>query len=268
MVGTVLGAIWGLFVPAVLIVSGLAQGECVHEIVRLRRAFGRLSAPESLFSCVAKRKVTKREGHPAWRLPGVGQLLLRCLNSGIHALAMPGKSVSRGRAFRPDIRQLLLRCSDSGIHAVACPDEKESTSLSTPAARPVDPVSPPHRGPGRAAGLPGPHSVKSRSKAKRCSGSSEKYAQEARCFTGAPLQRRVGGGTARRVAGRDAGQFGVSTGCAVDKPRHPPADLPGMARAWMPELRQRRSSCPTPGKRVSGVPCLFGYFLFEHAKRK
>ena len=26
---------------------------------------------ELLFSCVAKRKVTKREGHPAWRLPGI-----------------------------------------------------------------------------------------------------------------------------------------------------------------------------------------------------
>ena len=61
------------------------------------------SATESLFSCVAKRKVTKREGHPAWRLSGLGQPLLRCLNSGIHALAVPGKSVSRGRAFRTGI---------------------------------------------------------------------------------------------------------------------------------------------------------------------
>jgi hypothetical protein len=65
-------------------------------------------------------------------LPGIGQPLLRCLNSGIHALAMPGKSVSRGRAFR----------------AGSCPREKESTSLSAPAARPFDPASPPHRGPG------------------------------------------------------------------------------------------------------------------------
>jgi hypothetical protein len=28
-------------------------------------------AAESLFSCVAKRKVTQREGHPALRLPGI-----------------------------------------------------------------------------------------------------------------------------------------------------------------------------------------------------
>ncbi len=45
------------------------------------------SATESLFSCVAKRKVTKREGHPAWRLLGF----------------LPNKSVSRGRAFRQGI---------------------------------------------------------------------------------------------------------------------------------------------------------------------
>jgi len=45
---------------------------------------------------------------------------------------MGGKSVSRGRAFR----------------AGSCPREKALPSLATPAARPVDPDSPPHRGPG------------------------------------------------------------------------------------------------------------------------
>jgi hypothetical protein len=39
------------------------------------------------FACRAKRKVTKREGHPAWRLLGF----------------LPNKSVSRGRAFRTGI---------------------------------------------------------------------------------------------------------------------------------------------------------------------
>src|SRR6185312_10802287 len=29
------------------------------------------AAPELLFSCVAKRKVTKREGHPGWRVPSI-----------------------------------------------------------------------------------------------------------------------------------------------------------------------------------------------------
>ena len=58
------------------------------------------SATESLFSCVAKRKVTKREGHPAWRLPPI----------------LGGKSVSRGRAFRQGI---LPWRKGIGIHADA-----------------------------------------------------------------------------------------------------------------------------------------------------
>ncbi|RDI97604.1 hypothetical protein DVT68_15030 [Dyella solisilvae] len=45
-----------------------------------------------------------------------------------------------------------------------------------------------------------------------------------------PMARRVGGGIARRVAGRDAGQFVVRAGCPVDKPRNPPANLEGVAR--------------------------------------
>src|SRR6185437_3205200 len=44
-----------------------------------------------------------------WRLPGIGQPLLRCLNSGIHAVAMPGKSVRRGGAFRQHIHVLAKR---------------------------------------------------------------------------------------------------------------------------------------------------------------
>jgi len=53
------------------------------------KSFRLPSAAELLSLCVAKEKVTKEKGHPAWRLPGIGQLLLRCLNSGIHALACP-----------------------------------------------------------------------------------------------------------------------------------------------------------------------------------
>jgi len=34
--------------------------------------------------------------------------------------------------FSTGLGQLLLRCLNSGIHALACPDEKESTSMSTP----------------------------------------------------------------------------------------------------------------------------------------
>lgn len=96
------------------------------------KSFRLPAAAELLSLCVAKEKVTKEKGHPAWRLPGI----------------LPGKSVSRGRAFRQGIGQPLLRCLNSGIHAVACPGEKEPTSLSAPAARPVVPDSSPHRGPG------------------------------------------------------------------------------------------------------------------------
>ena len=40
-----------------------------------------------------KRKITKEKGHPAWRLPGI----------------LPGKFVSRGRAFRQHIPVLAKR---------------------------------------------------------------------------------------------------------------------------------------------------------------
>jgi hypothetical protein len=38
--------------------------------------------------------------------------------------------------------------------------------------------------------------------------------------------------------------------------------LVGLPRAWMPELRQRRSGCPMPGKRRGGSPSL-GYFSWR-----
>jgi len=47
------------------------------------------------------------------------------------------------------------------------------------------------------------------------------------------------------VAGTDVGQFVDSTGCAVDKPRNPPADFAGT------DARKARKR---------GAP-LFGYFL-------
>ncbi|GAB2533028.1 hypothetical protein GCM10027065_00680 [Rhodanobacter koreensis] len=57
-------------------------------------------ATELLSLCVAKEKVTKEKGHPAWRSPGI----------------LPGECVRRGRVFRQD----------------SCPDEKGSTSMSIP----------------------------------------------------------------------------------------------------------------------------------------
>ena len=58
------------------------------------------TATESLSLCVLKEKVTKEKEHPAWRLPGI----------------LPGKSVSRGRAFRQGI---LPWRKGIGIHADA-----------------------------------------------------------------------------------------------------------------------------------------------------
>jgi len=57
------------------------------------KSFRSPAALELLSLCVAKEKVTKEKGHPAWRLPGI----------------LPGKSVSRGRAFRQHIHVLAKR---------------------------------------------------------------------------------------------------------------------------------------------------------------
>jgi hypothetical protein len=52
-----------------------------------QRAFVRLRRPSYFLFAWPKRKITKEKCHPAWRLPGF----------------LPGKSVSRGRAFRTGI---------------------------------------------------------------------------------------------------------------------------------------------------------------------
>src|SRR6185312_1094236 len=85
------------------------------------QSFRSPTALELLFSCVAKRKVTKREGHPAWRLPPL-----------------------HGRQVREPGPGFFERAS--------CPREKASPSMDSPAARPVVPDSPPHRGPGQSSG--------------------------------------------------------------------------------------------------------------------
>ena len=60
----------------------------------------RLRRPSYFLFVWPKRKLTKEKGHPAWRLPGI----------------LPGKFVSRARAFRQD----------------SCPGEKASASLPMP----------------------------------------------------------------------------------------------------------------------------------------
>jgi len=98
---------------------------------RQSKSFRLPAAAELLFSCVAKRKVTKREGHPAWRLPGI----------------LPGKSVSRGRAFRQHIPVLAKRHRHPADARCAACRPRLTAAQGTP---------------GRAAGHRGPHSVRNR----------------------------------------------------------------------------------------------------------
>src|ERR1700748_3392271 len=72
------------------------------------------------------------------------------------------------------------------------------------------------------------------------------------------MTRRVGGGTARRVAGMDAGQFFARAECPVEKPRNPPAHLEGAARKarhpgclffWLLFFGQAKKSDPAFPKR-------------------
>jgi hypothetical protein len=58
-----------------------------HSMLSKLRAFRALGERQSP-SLGGHERVTE-EGHPPWRMPGIGQLLLRCLNSRIHSLALP-----------------------------------------------------------------------------------------------------------------------------------------------------------------------------------
>jgi len=139
-----------------------------------------------------------------------------------------------------------------------CAGEKESTSCRLPLRGLSTPTHRRTGAPGRAAGHPGPHSSEVPNQQPEQQPEQQRIDASLRLWLrlllpgfitecgpgwhaalpGAPLQRRAGGGKARRVVRMDANQFGVSTGCAVDKPRNPAADLVGRM----------------PARRVSGVP--------------
>jgi len=73
-------------------------------------------------------------------------------------------------------------------------------------------------------------------------------------------------GSTGRVAGVDRDVDSFSPGQESGRKARPRlTDLPLMARAWMPELRQRRSSCPMGGKRQAGWPSLLVTFLLLRA---
>ena len=94
------------------------------------KSFRLPAAAESLSLCVAKEKVTKEKGHPAWRLPPLPGRQVR----------EPGPGFSNGHPARAKRHRHPCRCPLCG--------------LSTPSHRRTGP-------PGRAAGHPGPHSVRS-----------------------------------------------------------------------------------------------------------
>ncbi len=100
-------------------------------MARLRRAFVRLPAPELLFSCVAKRKVTKREGHPGWRSAGI----------------LPCECVRRCRAFGAGIVPArkgeslpgLARCAASSSpphRRPGAPEKQRASGAQKPRQRP------------------------------------------------------------------------------------------------------------------------------------
>ena len=125
------------------------------------KSFRLPSAAELLSLCVAKEKVTKEKGHPAWRLPGI----------------LPGKSVSRGRAFRQHIHVLAKRHR----HRATAPALPQ---LRHPCRRHVDarcaacrPRLTAAQGSGRAAGHPDPHCSEEPKQRQTASAHCRRYKQ-------------------------------------------------------------------------------------------
>jgi len=190
------------------------------------------SATESLFSCVAKRKVTKREGHPAYALSG-----------------LPARKV-RGRVT-------------GFVDSTSCADAKLAGILAGHPAGFSSTRPPLQRGPGRTAGHPGPHFSEvpdqqhSNSRAPlrscRCLQLHHRVrATMARRSTRGPLRGGEAGSTGRAAGiDRDVDAFSPAHGCAVEKPG--------------PGSRTCRAGCPASAKR--GV--VFSWLLlFWTSKRE
>jgi hypothetical protein len=177
------------------------------------KSFRAPAAPELLLFCLSKREVTKRKRPPAWRLPGL----------------LPGKSVSRGRAFRAGILPARKGVAIPGNARCAACRPRLTAAQGTP---------------DRAAGHRGPHSVmkrksRSHSKASLCCGFAPaldlallKSARwERAALPGAPMARRVGGG---KPAGRPAG-MPASFSPAQDVLSKNPVAHPRTRRAGCPQ---------------------------------
>ncbi|HXD37826.1 MAG TPA: hypothetical protein VN624_14310, partial [Rhodanobacter sp.] len=191
------------------------------------------SATELLSLCVAKEKVTKREGHPASALSGHPARKVRVRATGFFdSTSCAGEKLAGIPAGHP-------------------------AGFPTPARR--------YRGVlGKAAGHRGPHSVMKRKSKSQSQSQSRASVRRSSALDLAVLKSAGQDGSllyrgpcAAVRRGRQAAQR-ASAGMPMPFRQHmdvlskspaPAHGLAGQARAWMPELRQRRSSCPMPGKR-------------------
>ena len=175
---------------------------------------------------MAKEKVTKEKGHPVWRCPPIHGRPVREAGLGF-STRRPALSKRNGHPCPFPLRGLFI------------------------------PTSPPLRGPGRAPGHPGPDcSEKLKSKSK----SEEPHVAALRFAVAVAVASAVAVAVAFDLASSPSahrmcallfrGPF-CSGGRVEEKPEGWPAWMPAslasaQARAWMPELRQRRSGCPMP----------------------
>ncbi len=232
-------------------------------------------APELLSLCVAKEKVTKEKGHPACALSG-HRATAPALPPLGHPCPRHARKV-RGRAtgfFDSTSGNRSLRCLHSGIHAVACAGEKLAGILAGHPAGFPSPVRRCRGAPGRAARSQRAlfRGARSRAGAKPRRSAALPwlwlFSSITECGPGWPAALpgvpcaavRRGRQAAQRALPGMATPFRTGR-MPVRKNRPRLTNLPGMARAWMPEWRQRRSSCPMPGKRQAGWP--FSWVTFS-----
>jgi hypothetical protein len=110
--------------------------------------------------------------------------------------------------------------------------------MSTPAARPVDPDSPPHRGPGRTAGHPGPHSseepgAKAQHRARPVMFLHKSKRCRANCWaTACDLERTVSLHCARFEGGH--GHWGIQRICSEGASQHLRRAFPLICQSWQP----------------------------------
>ena len=99
------------------------EGLVFSRFRKFQSGFVRLPAPESLFSCVAKRKVTQREGHPDAALSGRPALRVREARPGFSTGLLPGR---KGIALLGDARCAAL--SSTPHRRIGAPEKQRAPS--------------------------------------------------------------------------------------------------------------------------------------------